>query len=264
MEALVHYWTEQHNKFPLLKADALPMFNRGGGDEEIRADIKRFCRASRELDHNLCTAIGSLIEKEKTTLYLLLISALGAVLHLDSRLNKITIGTYFANRTHPDVERLIGDFAHFHTIGLDFTESLTISELLQHAKQAIANGSAHQEIPRQVVHAILLRRKLVHRSSDAPFAPFVWIQLRTQERPLYSQGAKFSLGIPPIAIRPTPVPLNITCFQSSQKILRIDATYDTKTISPESMEIFMSTLTTVLKTFSQLPTSTKVSALNDG
>ena len=74
----------------------------------------------------------------------------------------LVIGVPVANRSRTEVEELIGFFVN--TLALRVrVEDVSVRELLEHVKEVVLSGYAHQEVPfEQVVEALQPVRSLTH------------------------------------------------------------------------------------------------------
>src|SRR5947207_135600 len=78
---------------------------------------------------------------------LLLLAAYKLVLHCYSGQEDIVVGTPIANRTQPEIERLIGYFANTLVLRTGLTGELSVFELLQRVRETALDAYAHQDVP---------------------------------------------------------------------------------------------------------------------
>ncbi|KAF9559481.1 hypothetical protein EC968_006605, partial [Mortierella alpina] len=118
---------------------------------------------SIEFDPQITKALKQLSQQRGVTLFMTILSAWSAVLSRLSGQDDIVIGTPNANRSHPDVEPLIGFFINTVALRIDLSGTPTTRELLERVKRGTIAAYAHQDLPfEQVVEIVQPPRKMDH------------------------------------------------------------------------------------------------------
>jgi acyl carrier protein len=150
-------------------------------------------------------AVGALRElagQERTTLFVPLLAGLGAVLHQISGQDDIAIGTDVANRTHQEIEGLIGFFVNQLVMRVDVSGDPTFRELLRRTREIALAAWSHQDLPfERLVSALqsdrdpsrspLFQVKLVLQNSPAEILELPRLTLGLL--PLDTSSAKYDL-----------------------------------------------------------------------
>lgn len=85
--------------------------------------------------------------REKSTLFMVLLAALTALLARLSGQREVTIGSPVANRSLPELEPLIGLFVNMLVLRNDVSGDPTFRELLSRVRATALDAYAHQELP---------------------------------------------------------------------------------------------------------------------
>ncbi|KAF9922219.1 hypothetical protein BGZ67_010651, partial [Mortierella alpina] len=108
-------------------------------------------RFNSQLTH----AIKCLSQKNEATLFMTILAAWSAVLSRLSGQDDIVIGTPSANRSHQQVEQLIGFFVSTLALRIDLSKDPSAAQLLERVRKATIAAQAHQDIPfEQVVEIV--------------------------------------------------------------------------------------------------------------
>ncbi|KAF9945804.1 hypothetical protein BGZ72_000955 [Mortierella alpina] len=92
-----------------------------------------------------------------------ILSAWSAVLSRLSGQDDIVIGTPSANRSHPDIEPLIGFFVNTLALRIDLSGELDTRDLLERVRRGTLAAFSHQDLPfEQVVEIVQPPRKMDH------------------------------------------------------------------------------------------------------
>ncbi|KAF9923242.1 hypothetical protein BGZ67_010001, partial [Mortierella alpina] len=106
-------------------------------------------------DSLLTHAIKSLSHKHEVTMFMTMLAAWSAVLSRLSGQDDIVIGTPSANRSHKQVEQLIGFFVSTLALRIDLSEEPSAGQLLKRIRKTAIAAQAHQDLPfEQVVEII--------------------------------------------------------------------------------------------------------------
>ncbi|CAO3572895.1 unnamed protein product [Mortierella alpina] len=116
-----------------------------------------------ELDPQITNALKQLSQQHGVTLFMTILSAWSAVLSRLSGQDDIVIGTPSANRSHPDIEPLIGFFVNTLALRVDLSGEPTTRDLLDRVRRGTLAAFSHQDLPfEQVVEIVQPPRKMDH------------------------------------------------------------------------------------------------------
>ncbi|PHM37495.1 non-ribosomal peptide synthetase [Xenorhabdus innexi] len=115
------------------------------------------------LNADLLSALRALGQRQNTTLFMTLLTAWSIVLTRLSGQNDIVIGTPVANRSHSELEGLIGFFVNTLPLRLETEQCSTVADLLTHVRDRSLAAYAHQDLPfEQLVEILHPERSLSH------------------------------------------------------------------------------------------------------
>lgn len=114
-----------------------------------RSANQGFAGALRPMDVGPATlaAVDALARREGTTRFVVLMAAYKAVLSRYSRQEDIAVGTIVANRTHRELEDVLGFFANTVVLRTDLSGDPTFRELVARVHRVTFEAHAHQEVP---------------------------------------------------------------------------------------------------------------------
>ena len=95
----------------------------------------------------LTAKLRRLSQAEGGTLFMTLSAALTALLHRYSHQNDILLGTPIANRTLPELEKLVGFFVNTLVLRSDVSADLPFRSLLRTMRKTALDAFAHQDLP---------------------------------------------------------------------------------------------------------------------
>ncbi len=95
----------------------------------------------------LTHALRGLAQKEGCTLFMVLLAAFQALLGRTAGQNDVVVGVPIANRTRPELERLIGFFVNSLVLRTDTRGDPTFVELLGRVREVALSAYAHQDLP---------------------------------------------------------------------------------------------------------------------
>lgn len=117
-------------------------------------------------------------KEQEVTLFMTLMTAINALLHLYTGQNDIVIGTPVAGREHPDLENQIGLYLNTLAIRTVFEENTNFADLLQKQKKILVEAFEHQNYPfDELVGQLNLKRD---SSRSSLFDVLVVLQNQTQ------------------------------------------------------------------------------------
>ncbi|MCW8093487.1 non-ribosomal peptide synthetase, partial [Alteromonas sp. ASW11-130] len=126
------------------------------------------------LNAELTQSINLLCRDKEMTLFMVLEAALAVLISGYSAQDDIVIGTPVAGRLHQDVELLIGCFVNNLALRTQFSNDMSVSELMSNTRETVLNAYENQESPfEQIVDRLELPRSL-------DFSPLFQIQLIMQ------------------------------------------------------------------------------------
>ncbi|KAF9345729.1 hypothetical protein BGX34_004530, partial [Mortierella sp. NVP85] len=125
------------------------------------------------LDSHLTFALKQLCQEHGVTLYMAILAVWSCVLSRMSGQNDIVIGSPSANRSHHQIESLIGLFVNTLALRIDISGDPTVRQLLERVRQTSLDAQNHQDLPfEQVVDIVQPPRSLSH--SPLFQVMFVW------------------------------------------------------------------------------------------
>ncbi|PHM40846.1 Amino acid adenylation [Xenorhabdus szentirmaii] len=133
------------------------------------------------LGPGLLEALKTLGQRHHTTLFMTLLAAWSIVLARLSGQDDVVIGTPVANRTHHELEGIVGPFINTLALRIKLSDELNVADLLaQVRKQALA-AYANQDLPfEQVVEALQPERNL-------SYSPIFQVMLTLDNTPIQEQ-----------------------------------------------------------------------------
>ena len=99
------------------------------------------------LGRELTRELKALARRENSTLFMILLAAFRALLYRYTGQPDILVGAPIANRTHTEVEPLIGLFANTLVMRADASGETRFRELLKRVREAALGAYAHQDVP---------------------------------------------------------------------------------------------------------------------
>jgi amino acid adenylation domain-containing protein len=156
LEKQLAYWKQQlAGASPLLE---LPT-------DHPRPSIQSFrgANCNFQLSRELTQALKSLSQQMGTTLFMTLLASFATLLSRYSGQSEVVIGSPIANRTHGQIESLIGFFVNTLALRMDLEGNLGFDQLLHRVKQVALEAYAHQDIPFEyLVEELKPTRTLTH------------------------------------------------------------------------------------------------------
>ncbi|KAF9273424.1 hypothetical protein BGZ68_001525, partial [Mortierella alpina] len=122
-----------------------------------RPSLQSFAGASVpvRLDSQLTAALKTLSQKHGVTMFMTILAAWSAVLSRLSGQDDIVIGTPSANRSHHQVEQLIGFFVSTLALRIDLSDEPSAAQFLERVRKVTIAAQTHQDIPfEQVVEVV--------------------------------------------------------------------------------------------------------------
>nr|ABB80392.1 nonribosomal peptide synthetase - polyketide synthase hybrid [Lysobacter lactamgenus] len=113
------------------------------------------------IDAALAAALKRLSQRNKTTLFTVLMAAWAAVLARLSGQDDVVVGTPSANRGRQEIEPLVGFFVNTLPLRIDLSGDPSVAELLQRMRAVALSAQDHQDVPfEQIVERLNPARQL--------------------------------------------------------------------------------------------------------
>ena len=140
LEAALTYWKQQLNGAPPVLA--LPTDRLRPPKPSYHGSKVRF-----QLSPTVSNSLRELAQQSGTTLFMVLLAAFNVLLSRYSRQEDIVVGFPIANRTNPDIEKLIGFFTNTLTLRIDLSGNPSFSTVLSQVRQVALGAYEHQDLP---------------------------------------------------------------------------------------------------------------------
>ncbi|HEV2844972.1 MAG TPA: amino acid adenylation domain-containing protein, partial [Thermoanaerobaculia bacterium] len=155
-----------------------------------------------ELDEALTRSLKNLARDSRSTLFMVLLSGLDALLARYSRQTDLSVGSAIANRNRAEWEGLIGFFVNSLVMRVQWEGDPSFSELLSRVRNVTLGAYDHQDLPfEKVVEDLQPERSLAHsplfqvmfalQNNEAPVLEIPG--LRLEGEPIGATTAKFDL-----------------------------------------------------------------------
>jgi amino acid adenylation domain-containing protein len=117
--------------------------------DRLRPDTPtgRGARQPFTLPRSLSRRLRSLSRTHRATLFMTLLAAFQCLLYRYTGHEDIAVGSLIANRSHVEIERLIGLFANAIVLRSDLTDNPTFAELLQRVRSVTLDAYRNQDVP---------------------------------------------------------------------------------------------------------------------
>ncbi|MES1242784.1 MAG: amino acid adenylation domain-containing protein, partial [Acidobacteriota bacterium] len=133
--------------------------------DRLRPPVQSFrgARLPMEIPDDTAGALRALGRRQGSTLFMVLLAALDALLLRYTGEERLTVGTPTANRGALEVEPLIGNFANTLALPVSLEGDPELTVLLERVREAVLAAFAHQELPFELlVEALSPQRDLSH------------------------------------------------------------------------------------------------------
>jgi non-ribosomal peptide synthetase component F len=144
MDSQLAYWQSQLSE-PLLPLEF--------STDAVRSDEASVFTARKEvsISSKIYLSVKSLAREEKTTPFIILLTALKILLSRYFDQDDIRVGTLVANRHRGDVENLIGQFANTVILRTKISENLSFKKLAQLVREITVTAHSKQDLPFEVL-----------------------------------------------------------------------------------------------------------------
>jgi amino acid adenylation domain-containing protein len=240
LEKSLEYWREQLEEAPT--AVSLPPDLPGTATSSYRG-ATHFFTLPMTFKENLRAAC----QREAVTNFMALLAALQVTLARYNGVTDVIVGSSGANRTVPEVEKLIGFFANTLIFRSALTDNPTIHELLQRTRKITLDGQKHQNVlfertlppERDLQHNPLFQVMLVLQNSAITTASFEGVTFEGIE--IEREDAKFD-----ILLNVQELPHELICYIE----------YNADLFSAQFIAQFQKHYLTVLDCFCERPETT--------
>ncbi len=150
------YWKTQ-------LAGAPPVFGFPTDHRRSATESFRGCRSKLVLPQELVDALKHLSRRHAVTLFMTLLAAFKVLLARYSGQDDVVLGSPSANRSLPELYRLIGFFVNNLVLRTDLSGNPSFAELLGRIREVALRAYEHQDVPfDRLVHALRPERSLDH------------------------------------------------------------------------------------------------------
>lgn len=150
------YWQKQ-------LAGAPPVFGFPTDHRRSPTEAFRGCRSKLVLPQEMVGALKHLSRRHAVTLFMTLLAAFKVLLARYSGQDDVVLGSPSANRSLPELYRLIGFFVNNLVLRTDLSGNPSFAELLGRIREVTLRAYEHQDVPfDSLVHALRPERSLDH------------------------------------------------------------------------------------------------------
>jgi amino acid adenylation domain-containing protein len=152
----VAYWKKELDSAPQLLE--LPTDHPRPATESSRGDVTYLT-----LPRTLAEKINNFSREHGSTLFMTLLAGFQALLSRYSGQDDIVVGTGIANRTHPQLEEVVGYFLNTLALRSRMKGDPSFAELVRRAKKSALEAYVHQDVPfEKLVEELRPERSLSH------------------------------------------------------------------------------------------------------
>jgi len=139
LEALRAWWRDALQGMPALR---LPLDRQAPAARSDAGGLVDF-----SVDGRLATSLRALAAAEGSTVFMLLLSAFGALLHRYGAGDDFGVATVLANRPRDEMRDMIGCFVNTTVVRFSFPAAITARELLAHVRARTIDALEHGDFP---------------------------------------------------------------------------------------------------------------------
>jgi len=193
------------------------------------------------LDRALVTRLRLLCQREQTTLFIVMMSALATLIHRHSGATDIVIGTPVANRGFREVEPLVGLFINTVAFRFDFSGDPPFSDLLGRARADAIEVFNNQDVPFESV----LNNLGIRREKDR--SPLFQVMMAMQ--PPRAASVSSEIGMDPAVLTPrgSKFDMTLVLWESEDGDVGGIIEYATDLFEPETIERLFKHFVTLLE-----------------
>ncbi len=219
LERQLSYWITQLAGAPDLLL--LPTDRPRGAMQSFRGASYTFT-----ISPEIATGLKALGQRTGTTLFMTLLAAFQVLLNRYSHQDDIVVGTPIANRTHAEVEGIIGFFVNTLALRTNFSGDPSFLDVLQRVRQTVLDAFTYQDLPfEQVVEAVQPERNLAR-------SPLIQVMFTLQIDPAQAQNEE-RIDLAPLTVSALPIAQETAkfdlTFTLSRSIRGFDAEFEYNT-----------------------------------
>jgi len=187
LEDQLAYWREQLDGVPPVLEMAC--HKSRPAQQSYRGRLARF-----EITRELREGVTDLARRREATDFMVLLGVFALMLGRYSTREDVVIGSPIANRSHPDLEGLIGFFVNTLALRVDLSGEPTFGDLLARVRETALGAYAHQDIAfEKLVSEISQTRSLSH-------APLFQVMFVLQNEISPQEGDAKTLNVTPLPV----------------------------------------------------------------
>jgi amino acid adenylation domain-containing protein len=133
------YWKKQLADLPVLN---LPLDRPRPAQQSYRG-----AHQHSEISSEVYLPLRELSQREGVTMFMVMMAAYKILLHHYTEQDDIVLGVPIANRSRPELEKLIGFFVNILVMRTDLSGNPTFREVLKRVRKVSLEAYAHQDIP---------------------------------------------------------------------------------------------------------------------
>jgi amino acid adenylation domain-containing protein len=231
---LLNYWKQQ------LK-DAPPILNLPTDYPRPAQQSFRGARATLIIPQNLTDELKYLSQQEGVTLFIVLLAAFKTLLYRYTGQTDLLIGTPVANRTHSQIENLLGCFVNTLVLRTEVSGELSFKELVKRLRETALAAYAHQELPfEQLVKELQPERASSH-------TPLFQVMFVLQDAPMLALQLP-NLNLAPLMIDNGTAKFDLTLYvEDTKQGLKGFLEYNTDLFHADTINRMLGHLETLLE-----------------
>jgi len=218
----MEYWLEHLNGVPVLD---LPLDHPRPPEQSFNGSNYYFSISAPRVQ-----ALKKLSRAQGVTLYMTLLSAFKVLLHQYTQSEDICVGTPIANRTMPELEKLIGFFVNTLALRSDLSGNPTFTQLLQRVRKVTQGAFANQEMP--------FERVVEHLGGprDMSYSPVFQVMFVLQNSTIDEEFNLAGVNVESLHTAPGTAKFDMTLELSEESgVLRADLEYSTDLFEEETV-----------------------------
>ncbi|CBL45095.1 Non-ribosomal peptide synthetase modules and related proteins [gamma proteobacterium HdN1] len=226
LDKQLHYWTEKLSGVPVLDFPT----DRPRPPEQSFAGANHYFT----IDKDRTAKLRQLSRSQGVTLYMTLLSGFKTLLHLYTNSADICVGTPIANRTTPELEKLIGFFVNTLGLRTDFSGNPSFTELMSRVRKTTQEAFANQDMPfERVVENLGIAR-------DLSYSPVFQVMFVLQNSTINEEFNLAGVNVEELHTAPGTAKFDITLELSEQSgVLYGDLEYSTDLFDESTMVRFV-------------------------
>jgi amino acid adenylation domain-containing protein len=158
LSAQMNYWKKQ-------LASPLPQLETHKSRQKRKESSFATMCQNLELNESLFASIKTLAQRESCTPFMVVVTALNILLHVQTGQQAIRIGALVANRGKKESETVIGHFLNTVVLQTYIIPEMTVQQLLRAVRATVLVAHDHQELPFEQLATVLEQERQIERSS---------------------------------------------------------------------------------------------------